>query len=158
LETLTKSYIALDNIDSCEFIDEISKLSLFLQKTIEYYKVYNNFLTSEKIKKLNIIENDEQDHLREGPSRDPSGGPLVGPLGGLSEGTNLGGTLGFTNLWVTNLGGTARGGTTEGTLNGPLNGHLEGICPEKKTHYTNYNIEKKDEKSPENNNNEKGRS
>ena len=60
LETLNKSYICLDNIEGFGSLAEMSRLSLFLQKAIEYYKVYKNLIISEKIKKLNEAEIDEK--------------------------------------------------------------------------------------------------
>ena len=63
LETLNKSYVSLNNLENTDSFDELTKLSLFLQKAIEYYKVYKNYMITEKIKKLakneNFIENNE---------------------------------------------------------------------------------------------------
>lgn len=58
LETLNKSYICLDNLTNESSIEEMSHLSLFLQKAIEYYKLHKNFLINEKIKKLNVVQED----------------------------------------------------------------------------------------------------
>lgn len=55
LETLNKSYICLENLNDCEFIEDLTSLSLFLQKGVEYYKFYKNFMINEKIKKLNCV-------------------------------------------------------------------------------------------------------
>lgn len=56
METLNKSYICLDNVTNTNSIEEMSHMSLFLQKAIEYYKLYKNFLINEKIKKLNVVQ------------------------------------------------------------------------------------------------------
>lgn len=67
LETLNKSFNCLENVQTDkDFFEELSKLSFFLQKSIECYKLHRTLIINEKIKKME--NNQEEAYLNEGES------------------------------------------------------------------------------------------
>lgn len=69
METLNKSYDYFSEETKLGINEELAKITMFLQKGIEYYKIHKNYMIQEKIKKLTVPDQyekiEEEEHTLE---------------------------------------------------------------------------------------------